>query len=136
VIDVAGPVPLAIDGARLAALAAGDPPPSPYADPDVRAQVMAALADEPAIVGADLAEGPAGTDLAVRLTFGAVAPGAAGAPRVPGTPAGRGVPAGPGVADGEPPVPDAVYRAAEAIAGRLAWRLRRGIEITAAPAPR
>ena len=110
VIDVAGPVPLAIDGARLAALAAGGPPPSPYADPDVRAQVMAALADEPAIVGVDLAEGPAGTDLAVRLTFGA--------------------------ADGAPAVPDAVYRAAEAIAGRLAGRLRRGIEITAAPAPR
>ena len=107
VIDVAGPVPLAVDGARLAALAAGDPPPSPYADPDVRAQVMAALADEPAIVGVDLAEGPPGTDLAVRLTFG-----------------------------GEPAVPDAVYRVAEAIAGRLAGRLRRGIEVAAAPAPR
>jgi hypothetical protein len=107
---VAGPVPLVIDGARLAALAAGDPPPSPYADPDVRAQIMAALADEPAIVGVDLAEGPAGTDLAVRLRFRA--------------------------AGGEPAVPDAVYRAAEAIAGRLAGRLRRGIEITAVPAPR
>lgn len=131
VIDVAGPVPLAVDGARLAALAAGDPPPSPYADPDVRAQVIAALADEPAIVGVDLAEGSAGTDLAVRLTFGAAAPGEAG---VPGVPAGPGAP---GVAGGEQPaVPDAVYRAAEAIAGRLAGRLRRGIEITAAPAPR
>lgn len=142
VIDVAGPVPLAIDGARLAALAAGDPPPPPYADPDVRAQVMAALADEPAIVGVDLAEGPAGTDLAVRLTFGAAAPGEADLPRVSRTPATRGAPgvsagsAGPGAAGGEPAVPDAVYRAAEAIAGRLAGRLRRGIEITAAPAPR
>jgi hypothetical protein len=143
VIDVAGPVPLAVDGARLAALAAGDPPPSPYADPDVRAQVMAALADEPAIVGADLAEGPPGTDLAVRLTFGAAAPGGAGVPEIPAMPAGRGVPgvpgvpAGPGVAGAEQPaVPDAVYRAAEAIAGRLAGRLRRGIEITAAPVSR
>jgi hypothetical protein len=142
VIDVAGPVPLAIDGARLAALAAGDPPPSPCADPDVRAQVMAVLADEPAIVGADLAEGPEGTDLAVHLTFGAAVPGETGLPTPPGMPAGRGVrggPAGPdvpGAAGGEPAVPDAVYRAAEAIAGRLAGRLRRGIEITAAPAPR
>src|ERR1700761_6305440 len=38
VIDVAGPVPLVIEGARLAALAAGVPPPAPQADPDVYAQ--------------------------------------------------------------------------------------------------
>ena len=36
VVDVAGPVPLAIDGARLAALASGGPVPSPAQDPDVR----------------------------------------------------------------------------------------------------
>ena len=41
VIDVAGPVPLLIEGARLAALAGGQPPPAPHEDPDVRAQVAA-----------------------------------------------------------------------------------------------
>jgi SseB protein N-terminal domain len=44
VIDVAGPVPLAVEGARLAALAAGAPVPPPHADPDVRAAVAALLA--------------------------------------------------------------------------------------------
>ena len=39
VIDVAGPVPLAVEGARLAALAAGRPVPPPHEDPDVRAEV-------------------------------------------------------------------------------------------------
>lgn len=105
VIDVAGPVPLAIDGTRLAALSSGGPLPEPHADPDVQAQVMAAIAAEPAIMGAELAEGPEGTDLAVRLMF---------------RPGGGG---------------PAVRRAAEAIGARLAGRLRRGIQITAAPAP-
>ena len=41
VIDVAGPVPLVIEGARLAALAHGDPPPAPHEDPDVHAEVAA-----------------------------------------------------------------------------------------------
>jgi hypothetical protein len=41
VIDVAGPVPLVIEGARLQALANGAPPPFPHEDPDVRAQVAA-----------------------------------------------------------------------------------------------
>ena len=42
IIDVAGPVPLAVEGARLAALAQGQPVPMPYEDPDVR-EVVAAL---------------------------------------------------------------------------------------------
>jgi hypothetical protein len=41
VIDVAGPVPLVVEGARLAALAQGGPPPPPHLDPDVHAQVAA-----------------------------------------------------------------------------------------------
>ena len=57
VIDVAGPVPLAVEGARLAALAAGQPVPLPYEDPDVRAEVQAAIAAEPAIAGFSLAPG-------------------------------------------------------------------------------
>ena len=42
IIDVAGPVPLAVEGARLAALAQGQPVPMPYEDPDVH-EVVAAL---------------------------------------------------------------------------------------------
>ena len=107
VIDVAGPVPLAIDGARLAALAQGEPPPAPQDDPDVHAQITEALAGEPAISGAELSGGGDGTDLAVRLMI---------RPRAT-------------------PLPD-VQRVAEAIAARLAGRLRRGIEVAAMPAPR
>jgi SseB protein N-terminal domain len=113
VIDVAGPVPLAVDGARLGALASGEPPPAPQDDPDVHAEVTEALAGEPAIVGVRLApgsDGPEGTDLAIRLTF---------------RPA-----RGPGAAEAPP-----VQRAAQAIAARLAGRLRRGIEVSAVPAP-
>ncbi len=107
VIDVAGPVPIAVDGARLGALAKGQPPPAPQDDPDVHAQVAAALASEPAIAGAELAGGGEGTDLAIRLL---VRPGTAPLPHV--------------------------QRAAEAIAARLAGRLRRGIEVRAEPASR
>ena len=68
VIDVAGPVPLAVEGARLAALAAGQPVPPAHEDADVRAQVEAAVAAEPGIAGFKLAAGSAdGTDLAIRL---------------------------------------------------------------------
>ena len=66
VIDVAGPVPLAVEGARLAALAAGRPVPPAHEDPDVRAQVEAAVAGEPVIAGFTLAPGGE-VDLAVRL---------------------------------------------------------------------
>jgi hypothetical protein len=54
VIDVAGPIPLAVDGARLAALAAGRPVPLPHQDPEVLAALQAALAREPLIVAAAL----------------------------------------------------------------------------------
>ena len=123
VIDVAGPVPLAVEGARLAALAAGQPVPPPYQDPDVQAQVEAALteaaytqaahtqaaytqaahtqaAHTQAIKGFSLAPGQTdGTDLAVQLHV-----------------------SGPGWEA-------AANHAAAAIAARLASRLRRGIEI-------
>ena len=51
VVDVAGPVPLAIEGARLAALADGRPVPLPHQDPDVLAAVRAAAAGQTAITG-------------------------------------------------------------------------------------
>jgi len=103
VIDVAGPVPLAVEGARLAALAAGKPVPSPHEDPDVCAEVQAAVAAEPAIAKFSLAPGT--TDLAVTLHLSR-----------------------PGVADWGP----AVNRAAAGIAARLGARLRRGIEVVIA----
>ena len=106
VIDVAGPVPLAVEGARLAALAAGQPVPPPHEDPDVRAEVQAAVAAEPAIAGFSLAPGhPGVADLAITLHL---------APRKD---ADRGA---------------AVNRAAAGIATRLGARLRRGIEVVIA----
>ena len=61
VIDVAGPVPLVIEGARLRALADGQPPPLPHEDPDVHAEVAAVTPDF------TLEAGGRGTDLAVTL---------------------------------------------------------------------
>jgi hypothetical protein len=90
VIDVAGPVPLVVEGARLRALASGAPPPFPYEDPDIRAQVAAVTDDftlEPGGQDADLTIAMKTLDLA------------------------------------------AARAAAEAIAARLAPRLRRGITI-------
>src|SRR5215475_5261470 len=97
VVDVAGPVPLVVEGARLAALAAGEAPPLPHEDPDVRAVVEQAVAAEPAVMDATLAPSSQGGDLAVRLR---VASGAD---------------------------VDAARRAAGAIAARLSARFRRGI---------
>lgn len=110
VIDVAGPVPLAVEGARLAALAAGQPVPPPSEDPDVRAEVQAVVAAEPAITSFSLAPGTTEnavtTDLAITLRL---------APHE-GSAANRA----------------AANRAAAGIAARLGARLRRGIEIVIA----
>ena len=106
VIDVAGPVPLAVEGARLAALAAGRPVPPPYEDPDIHAEVEAVVAGEPGLTGFTLAAGHQdGTDLSVTLRLAAGDHG---------------------------PV---LTRAANNIAARLSGRLRRGLEFSAAPAP-
>jgi hypothetical protein len=104
VIDVAGPVPLAVEGARLAALAAGRPVPPPHEDPNVRAAVQAAIAGEPGIAGFTLAPGSTDdTDLAISLHLAA-----------------------------QPAVRPDANRAAASIAGHLAGRLRRGIEVSLA----
>lgn len=100
VVDVAGPAPLVIEGARLAALAAGEVPPLPHEDPDVRAVVELAVAAEPSVLAAALAPAAQGGDLAVRLRVA-------------------------GEADA-----DAARRAAEAIAARLSARFRRGVELS------
>jgi hypothetical protein len=61
VIDVAGPVPLVVEGARLRALADGGPPPLPHEDPDIRAEVAAVTPEF------TLAPGGGDTDLTVIL---------------------------------------------------------------------
>jgi len=113
VIDVAGPVPFVVEGTRLNALAAGQPPPQPDEDPDVHAVVEAILADEPLIAGARLGPPIAGAELHVQLLI------APGSQRTVQRVAER-----------------AVQRAAQQTAGRvsaaLAHRFRRGIEFSAA----
>ncbi len=71
VVDVAGPVPLAIDGARLAALAGGGPVPLPSQDPDVLTAVRGAAAGQAAIAGLSLGDGGADCDMVIRLTLAA-----------------------------------------------------------------
>lgn len=66
VIDVAGPVPLVIEGARLRALANGEPPPLPHEDPDIRAQVAA--------VTGNFALAPGGQDAELTITLRATDP--------------------------------------------------------------
>jgi SseB protein N-terminal domain len=100
VIDVAGPVPLAVEGARLGALAAGQPVPPAHEDPDLRAAIAAAVAGEPAIGGFTLAPSRV-ADLAIRLHL----------------------------AEGDWP-PDTWQPMATRIASRIAGRLRRGVEFT------
>jgi SseB protein N-terminal domain len=69
VIDVAGPVPLVIEGARLAALAAGGPPPAPHADPDVYAQVADVVSGPSGDPGFTLEPGGPEAELTVALTM-------------------------------------------------------------------
>jgi len=71
VIDVAGPVPLAVEGARLAALARGEDAPAPCADPDVREAVSAVLAGQLAVAGFELRPGGPEYDLMIALTLSA-----------------------------------------------------------------
>ncbi len=103
VVDVAGPVPVVVEGARLAALAAGQPPPAPHEDPDIRAEVEAAIVPENAIAGARVTAGRSGGDLAVQF-----------------------------VVRPETDWEQAVQRAATRLSRGLAPRLRRGIEVSAA----
>jgi SseB protein N-terminal domain len=103
VIDVAGPVPFAVDGARLAALASGGPVPLPHEDPDVMALAHGVLAAEPAIAGFRLLPGGHGTDLTLCLV--------------------------PGPAATQAQVRDAVERVSTSIMAGAEGRVRRGIEV-------
>ena len=108
VIDIAGPVPLAIEGARLAVMAAGGQPPAMHEDPDVWQQVAAAAAAVAPGIRVRLSVAPDGLDFAVEL-----AP-PAGATR---------------------PVPEHVAsQIAEAVTARLADRVRAGVAVIVRPA--
>ena len=106
VIDIAGPVPFAVDGARLAALAQGAPAPPPHEDPDVMALAHEALAAEPVIGGYRLLPGEDGTDLTLLLV------------PVPG--------------HGPEKLRDAAQRAAQRLMGGAGDRVRRGIQVAIA----
>jgi hypothetical protein len=66
VVDVAGPVPYAIEGARLRVLASGGTITAPHEDPDVLAAVHVAARGLPGIAGVQVGPGVE-TDLAVRF---------------------------------------------------------------------
>jgi hypothetical protein len=103
VIDVAGPAPLAVEGARLAALARGDAAPLPQDDPDVREAVAAVLSGELAVAAFRLGPGDADRDLMIGLIM---APDGA-----------------------ERDVRQLANRVGDAVMARLGGRLRRGIAI-------
>jgi hypothetical protein len=107
VVDLAGPVPVAVDGARLAALASGQPVPLPHEDPDVLAAVHAAAAAQPAIAGLRLSAG-ADSDLQINVTLAA----------------------GCGSADGQ----EAARQLGAGVMAGLGDRLRRGIAVAVTPA--
>lgn len=107
VIDIAGPVPLAIEGARLATMAAGAPVPAMHEDPDVWQQVAAAAAGVAPGIRVRLSAAPDGLDFTLEL-----AP-PAGATR---------------------PVPElAASQIADAATARLAGRVRLGIAVIVQP---
>jgi len=78
VIDIAGPVPLVVEGARLAALAAGARAPRMHEDPDVWHEVAAAAAAIAPGIRVRLSQPPEGLDFTLEL-----APPAGAAGQVP-----------------------------------------------------
>ena len=104
VVDIAGPVPLAVEGARLAALADGWPVPLPHEDPDVLNAVRAVAAAEGLIAGLRVLPG---RDVEIRVTFAPGCPPAAAS--------------------------EAARRLGAALMARLGGRLRRGIAVAVVP---
>jgi hypothetical protein len=104
VIDIAGPVPLAVEGARLAALATGEPPPPPHEDAEVRDAVAAIVAAATAGAGGFRLAPPAqDVDLLIEL-------------RLLGGP-------------GQPGSDTVAAMIGQAVIQQLGGRLRRGIEL-------
>jgi hypothetical protein len=108
IVDIAGPVPVAIEGFRLRVLASGQAAPFLHEDPDVHAAVAAAAAGQPPGIRLRLGPPPADADLLLELA--------------PADPVARR------------PVPDGLADAVAAdIAARLGTRIRRGIAVRVQP---
>lgn len=84
VIDIAGPVPLVVEGARLAALAAGTRAPRMHEDPDVWHEVAAAASEIAPGIRVRLSQPPEGLDFTLEL-----APPAGAARQIPDEMASR-----------------------------------------------
>jgi SseB protein N-terminal domain len=107
VIDIAGPVPVVVEGARLTALAEGAKAPGMHEDPDVWHEVAAAAAEIAPGIRVKLSPAPEGVDFTLEL-----AP-PAGAAR---------------------PVPDeAASQIAARATARLGGRVRAGIAVIVRP---
>jgi SseB protein N-terminal domain len=108
IVDIAGPVPLAIEGFRLHRLASGQAAPFLHEDPDVHAAVAAVAAGQPPGIRLRLGPPPADADLLLELA--------------PADPAARR------------PVPVGLADAIAAdIAASLGSRIRRGIAVRVQP---
>jgi hypothetical protein len=107
VIDIAGPVPVVIEGSRLAALAAGGEVPAMYEDPDVWQQVAAAAAEVAPGIRVKLSQPAGDLDFTVEL---APPEGAAGL-----------------IAEG------VANQIADAVHDRLPYRIRGGIAVIRRP---
>ena len=107
IIDIAGPVPLAVEGARLAALASGADIPALHDDPDAWRLAAAAAAQVAPGIRVKLSAPQRGADLTLEL-----APPDTAAELVPD---------------------DVANRIAEALAGLLASRVRSGIAVVRRP---
>jgi hypothetical protein len=118
VIDVAGPSPFVVEGARLASLARGEQPPFPHQDPDIRAVIEAAVAAEPAIAGYTLAPG------------GGSAHGSRSSSAGRGTAEGASADLAVTLRLADAIATEPARRAAQAIALALAPRLRRGVALS------
>ena len=103
IIDVAGPVPLAVEGARLAALAQGRAVPAPCTDSDVHEIVADVLAGQLAVAAFELRPGGLEHDLVIALTLSSQS--------------------------AEHDIADLAAGLGNAVMARLGGRLRRGIAI-------
>ncbi|HEY5990418.1 MAG TPA: SseB family protein, partial [Streptosporangiaceae bacterium] len=110
VIDVAGPVPIAVDGARLTALATDEAVPPPHQDHDVITLVADMVAREPVLTGFRLLPGEPGTDMTLHVRL---APGHAATEALP---------------------QEAIARVAAGVMGGAGARLRRGVAVAASEA--
>jgi hypothetical protein len=107
VIDIAGPVPVVVEGSRLAALAAGGDVPGMHEDPDVWRQVAAAAAEVAPGIRVRLSQPNGGLDFTLEL-----APSAGSTELVP---------------------EHIASRIADAVHDRLPGRIRSGIAVMRRP---